>query len=178
MSKTDVDALPVRLPKKRRAVERLPDVWLARWADGEGDLSREDRERAVAERLRRKEASRVVERHVGLVVPEEGVTPEQADAVVSAVRGSGATTLHHGGVPRKLHVRLREVVPIEHHKDGWRYGEKNNQAVVRGSDAVIAAVKETTTLPYASGGVWGVIGYARNRGVPVTVIKPNGGTED
>lgn len=159
--------MPAAPPRKRRALEDAPALWLAVWLDSE--LSPSDRRRLEEEKARRKALTR--EHRVGLVVAQEGLTPVQLAAVIAAL--DGASEVHHGGVPSKLHNAAREY-GVVHHRDAWPFSDERIKAVIRDSDAIIAAPKEQTIMPYATPGVWRWIGYARNRSLPVRVILPTG----
>lgn len=166
-----VEDMPAAPPRKRRQLEQVPDVWLAIWLASE-DLSLSDRRRCEEEKAERQRRRKVAEYRVGLIVNQYGLPPEQLAAAIEALQG--ATEVHHGGVPSKLHNAARELGVVHHKEPGWVYSEERDQAVIRAVDAVVACPKETTVQTYATPGVWKAIGYARHRGLPVTVISPAG----
>jgi hypothetical protein len=168
-----VEDMPAAPPRKRRQLEQVPDVWLAIWLDSE-DLSPSDRRRCQDEKAERARRRKVAEHRVGLIVNQYGLTPDQLAKAIEALRGAGATEVHHGGVPSKLHNAARDLGVVHHKEPGWLYSEERDQEVIRSVDAVIACPKETTVQTYATPGVWKAIGYARHRGLPVTVISPTG----
>lgn len=174
MSKADVlEVMPEAPPRKRRLLEAAPALWLAVWLDSE--LSPSDRRRLEAEKARRKALVR--EHRVGLVVAPEGPTPVQLAAMIETLEQSGASEIHHGGVPSKLHNAAR-AIGVVHHQEAWPFSDERIKAVIRASDAIVAAPKEQSVLPYATPGVWNWIGYAKNRGLPVRIILPNGRVEE
>lgn len=172
--KSDViEDMPAAPPRKRRQLERVPDVWLAIWLDSE-HLSASDRRRVETEKADRAARRKLTEFRVGLIVTQYGLPREQIAGAIEALEKSGATEVHHGGVPPKLHNAAREIGVTHHKEPGWRYAEERDKAVICAVDAIIACPKETTVQTYATPGVWTAIGYARHRGLPVTVIAPDG----
>lgn len=173
--KTDVvEGMPAAPPRKRRQLEQVPDVWLAIWLDSD-HLSPSDRRRCEQEKADRAARRKLADFKVGLIVNQYGLPKEQLTAAIEALQESGATEVHHGGVPRRLHNAAREIGVTHHQEPGWRYAEERDKAVIYAVDAIIACPKETTVQTHATPGVWKAIGYAKHRGLPVTVILPNGG---
>jgi hypothetical protein len=171
MAKEDVLELPAAVPRKRRQLESLLDVHIAKWL-ADDELQPGDRKRLEAEKARRKALVR--EHRVGLVVPQEGMTPIQQEVLTDLLLESGATEVHHGGVPSKLHNVAREIGVVHHRDTAYRFDPERDREVVRCSDAVIAAPKELTIQTYATPGVWAIIGYAKNRNIPTKVVLPDG----
>lgn len=165
MGKDDVVDLPVGPPRKRRALERAPDIWLARWLADES-LVPADRRRVEQEKARRKTVT--PDRVVGVVVGAEGVTPEQATAIQRALSASGATEIHHPWLPGRVHGMCRALgVPV-------RIADTPREAV-RTADLVIAAPKESREPTTASVSVvWELIRYARHRRTTVKIAMPDG----
>lgn len=173
MSKQDVADVPAAPPRKRRQLEVVPDLWLAVWLDSE-ELTPSEQRRVAEEKARRKRLKATAQHRLGLIVTEHGLTPVQLEATIKAIAASGATEVHHGGVTSKLHNAAREIGVVRHTEPGWRYSAQRDQEIIRECDAIIACPKELTTQPYATPGVWSAIGYARHRGLPVTIISPAG----
>lgn len=163
--KTDLPDTPLHPPAKRRALEQAPDLWIAQWLAGD-DLTPSERRRVEEVKARRRALVR--DMRVGLVVGDAGVTPPQLLALADALGGSGATEIHHAGVTSRVHSACKAVgVPVVVH-----HGE-TLQHVVRVSDTVIAAPKETYE-PERKTGVWDIIRYAKHRNLAVTIIMPDG----
>lgn len=175
MSKEDVIDMPATIPRKRRQVESMPDVWIATWLADDA-LPRGDRLRLQAEKDRRKRERSTTTRRVGILMTDEGMTPEQMSAVIEAVLTSGATEVHHGGVPRRLHNICREVGVVHHNDTGWRNSDDRNREVIKAVDAIIAAPKEAREQVGSKDGLWAMIQYARHRKVAVRLILPDGST--
>lgn len=175
MSKQDVLELPAEVPRKRRQIEALLDVHIARWLAGEGDngmLTDGERKRLEKEKARRKKLRR--DHRVGLIIPQEGMTPVQQAEMTRLMLESGATEIHHGGVPSKVHNLAREIGVVHHRDTAWRFDPERDKEVIRESDAIIAAPKEGSVQTHATPGVWQMIGYAKHRNIPTTVVLPDG----
>ena len=161
---------PGPVPTKRRALHDAPAVWLAKWLERD-DLTTRERKLVEAEKERRKSTSPDV--RVGLIIPAEGVTPKQLDALREALPALNATEVHHGGVPSRVHTACRMLgVPVIHHDEPVG----RDHEVVKASSIVVAAPKETRA-PVQKVGVWEVIKYAKHRSVPVRVVMPDGNIE-
>ena len=144
--KNDVD-VPPRPPKKRKALKQALDLWLAVWANDEA-LSRADRDRAEAERTRRKMAQRDVV--VVVLIPREGLTPIQKHTIKALMEGA---------------TEVRR----------WVSGSAPYQGVVRGAELVIAAPKEgKRPARPPDGSVWAAERYARDRGCRTVVVLADG----
>lgn len=172
MSKRDlIEDVPAEVPRKRRALERAPDVWLAVWLDRD-DLSAGDRKRAQAERDRRKAERAREQLRLGVIVADEGLTPWQLMRLASAVVEAHPTAVLHTRVPRKMHGVLMEACRQSGALAELVTGD--DAAVVRQADAIVAAPREHGVQPYATPGVWSMIGLARHRSLPVWVVLPDG----
>lgn len=171
MSKDDVAELPAVVPRKARQLEAVPDVWIARWLAGDAITPSERRR---LEELKAKRKTPVREHRVGLIVPKAGLAPVQLATMLVLLQTAGATEVHHGGVPSKLHNAARDIGVVHHQEPGWRFSPERDKEVVRSVDAVIAAPKESTVQTHATPGVWTAIGYAKHRGLPVKIVMPNG----
>lgn len=171
--KEDIPPLPDRVPRKRRQVEGLLDVHIAMWLAG--DLATSDRKRLEAEKARRK--ALVPEHAVGLLVGDEGVTPQQHEKILELM--AGATTIHHPGVQAALHSACKRTgVPVYVHRvrpPNWEvsWAEAGMREVVKECNLVIAAPKEHTPSDAV---VWTMARYARHRSVAVKIILPTGKT--
>jgi hypothetical protein len=168
VAKQDViEDLPAEVPRKRRELERVPDVWLRLWKEKHQIPSIQARIDAEIER--RKKATR--ERRVGVLLMEAGYTRDQAASLVRELASAGATEVTHAGVPSRIHTICKAVgVPVV-----LRQGEPRE--VIANSDLVIALSNTPTVRPYSSGGIWSLIGSARHRSVPVLIIMPDGGVQ-
>lgn len=167
--------VPETVPRKRAELHRALDRWLAVWL-ARDDLTAAERRLVEAEKARRKEAR--PERVVGVVTAPEGLTPPQFIALCQLVREVGATEVLHTRVPRKTHGALmavcRELGATARLVDDVRDPELAARAVIYDSTVVVAAPREATVQAYATPGVWKMIGLARHRGLPTTVVLPNG----
>lgn len=160
MAKEDVADLPAVPPRKRRALQGVPDLWLALWASDEG-LSRGDRSRAQSERERRRRLK--PEKIVGLVIEQEGVTPQQLEGIKVSLMKSGASGLTYPRVPAPVHSACRALnLPIT--------VAENRREVIRASHLVIAAPRTVNPIDT---GVWELIRYARHRSTPSIIIAPD-----
>lgn len=174
MGKDDIE-VPPRPPAKRRQLEAALPQWLATWANDES-LTPSERRRVQAERDRRKKMKVRSELVVGLVLAEEGVTPAQLDALRDTVRSTQAAQVVHTRIPRKVHGKLAQVcreqdVPLVLRAGDGLLGARE---VVRESDIIIAAPREPQVQTYATPGVWSMVGLARHRSTPVSVVLPDG----
>lgn len=160
MAKDDVIELPAQVPRKRRALEAVPDMWLAVWANDD-TLSPGDLKRAVGERQRRKRLR--PDRVAGLVVEPEGVTPEQLAGIRAILERTQPTAIVQTYVPTKVHTVSKSVaVPITVLPD--------RREVVKQADVVIACPRTANPI---SEGVWELIRYARHRSTEVSIITPD-----
>jgi hypothetical protein len=163
--KDDVEidpALPV--PRKRRQLEAMLDRQLAVWLARE-DLPAGDRRRVESEKMRRRHLQQDV--HVGLLVESAGLTPIQREAVTASVAILPVTSYHwcHGDHDRLRKLSWTRATTYQSHE--------THREVVRHATVVIAAPKEAER-PSGVQGVWDAVRFARHRGVPVTVVMPNG----
>lgn len=173
--KDDIET-PPRPPAKRRQLEAALPAWLAVWANDES-LTPSERRRAQEERDRRK-ALAGKDEVVGLVVAAEGMTPSQLEGLCTALRETNASQVLHTRVPRKVHGALMAVCRDMGAEARLVADVRDEQAaaaqVVRDSSFVLAAPRERTVLPYATPGVWSMVGLARHRSLPVRVVLPDG----
>jgi hypothetical protein len=171
MAKEDIQDIPKSVPHKRGAIEGVPDMWLAIWA-GDESLPPSQRKRAQEERDRRK--ALIPDKKLGLLVGQEGVTPQQLDKLKELLGTSGATEVHHPGVASKVHTACRALgVPVTPHRDVRVDDAERMKLVVKASDRIIAA-PPVGSQP----GVWDGIRYAKHRSLPVIVVQPDGSVAD
>lgn len=147
--------VPAEIPRKRRALEAAPDVWLAQWLGGAYPLVPSQRARLEAEKARRQRIRRSQNRVATIVVGHEGQTPDQKRAVAEALRTFEPTAVYRAT------------------------GDYNaTRTLIREADLVIAAPRESA--PPADkqvrdrSSVWIAVDYAKHRRVPVKIIMPNG----
>lgn len=166
--KSDVLDLPP-VPRKRRQIEGALDLHIALWLDSD-DLRPADRRNLQNEKARRKALS--PQKDVGVLVSPSGARPEQIAALRAALMKIGATAVGHlwqaGKVPAACRAAGVPTTPLSGHSP---------QDLIRACDEMIVLVSTPARRPYAEGGAWGWIGYARHRGLPVTVIWPDCQTE-
>lgn len=170
--KTDAPAPPVP-PRKRRQIERVPDLWLAQWLARQ-DLSAGDVKRVQDEKDRRKRLRGVERRVVGFFDNPDGMTPAQRDALKSLLAETKPTKVIHpggyrGAVARFHGICLNMKIPIEQ--------PVSEREICKVADMVIATPKETREPARRldkDDGVWESIRYARHRDVPMRIIMPNG----
>lgn len=168
--KDDIPPLPDAVPKKRRHIENILPVHLAMWLDDSSGITPLERKKLRAEHERRKFLKPDVV--LGVVVGSEGMTPPQFRTFQRVIVGMGATEVHHARLPAKVyHVTKSLEVPIVLHGDLELYDPRE---MVRKCTVIVAAPKEQTVQSYSSGGVWSVVGFAKNRSLPVKVILPDG----
>lgn len=168
--KTDLPPLPDKVPAKRRQIEALPDLHIAMWLAGD-TITPSQRRRLEEEKRRRKMAthSRVV---VGVLTSiSAGVTPEQLRALHETLQALRPSEIVHPGVSSRVHTTCRDEAPTTPLRGDGMLGHR---LVVRAADQAIALPHETTVMPYATPGVWSMIGLARHRGIPTRVFLPNG----
>jgi hypothetical protein len=169
MSKEDVGPAPDRIPQKRRQIEDAPALWLRQWLV-KPDITYREKQRLSKEIERRKKEVRPL--RVGILVGDEGVTPQQLRSMDTYLQKSGATAIHHSYVASKVHTAAKRLdVPVVVHGVGSPR-DFANQEIVRNSDVVIAAVKQQERKAIV--GVWAGINYAKHRRTPVRVFTPDG----
>lgn len=166
MSKEDLGPRPDKPPKSKRQLAQLPDVWIAEWLASDTIMPGE---RKKLQAIKDERKSRHPDVLVALILAREGMTPEQFKSFQRVLPAMGATEIHIDiPVPAKPYRVVRSLgVPIINHfltpKDA-----------IRSSTVVLAVPKETEVMPYATPGVWHLVGFARNRSMPVKVIMPDG----
>lgn len=125
-------------------------------------ISSSERNRLELEKARRRTI--VAQRAVGILVGDEGVTPQQLEAISSVLAMLEPTEIHKPHVSRALNAVIkRHGVPVHSHP-----GMKE---VVKHSQHVVAAPAQSA--PTATG-VWELARYAKHRSVDLTVIRPDG----
>lgn len=168
------DALPDGpgpVPRKRRQLERVLDVQLALWLAGD-ELTPSERRRVEAEKQRRKTAPEPLP--VAVVLGHEGMTPTQREVISNLLtRGHGArpTEIHHNG-SRAVHA-LAKLMKA----DSVRHWTEDDRDIIKAAEWVIAAPKEKRS-PVRPRGVWATVRYARDRGLPVAVVTPDGNVDE
>jgi hypothetical protein len=157
---------PGPVPKKRRALEQAPDVYLAVWL-ADPKLTPGERKRVSQEReSRRKRHQRVV---LGLLVGPEGVTPKQLAILYDTLSKSPPSEIHHCGVASNVHTICRRFADrVVRHDAGTQHDMLRHVTRVVGLPKEMSVPKSTKT------GTWGDIKYAKHRGLPVVVIMPTG----
>lgn len=164
--------LPDQVPAKRRQLEAALDRWLPMWLARE-NLTPSERRRVEAERARRKALQ--PDRIVGVIVGDEGLTPEQADALVEQVVKLAPTELRlarqhpfGGALPRiapKVQRRLPNVPCTV---------DVDDRAVIGASQFIVAAPRHAHDPDRGESGVWWAIRHARHRKVPAHIVLPDG----
>lgn len=135
---------------------------------------------------------------VGFSGTREGMTAAQTVAVATALRGLGATHLHHGdceGSDEAAHAIARDLrIAVELHPPnvpalrafcGMRPSEvEHDEAPYLVRNAAIAAATEVLiACPRAEvgeetrSGTWWTVRAARRLGRPVAVVRPSGRVE-
>jgi hypothetical protein len=161
---TEEIEVPARPPKKRRQMEspNTLDKWLAVWANDE-NLTPSERRRAQDERERRK-AEAPDPRIVGLLIGEQGVTPQQLDVLrdrcARAEEVHATRTVKLGLAPGVFHM------------------EESLRDVVAAVNEIVAAPAQTYEPEQKIAGVWPEVRYARHRKIPVLVLYPDGTTNE
>lgn len=167
--KTDIEDAPVEVPRKKRAMERAPDKWIAQWLERDDipQFVRKGLEEVKADRRRRNP-----DVTIGLLVSDAGVTPEQRERLAAVLSAANATAIYHPGVASNVHQLCKRNAAVFHYDEsGGPFGLKE---IVRLSDRVVACPHEPTAQEYNKPGVWSAIGLGVHRSLPVTVILPNG----
>lgn len=168
--KEDVPPRPDRVPRKRKQVETMLAVHLAEWL-AEDTIT--PSERRLLEREKQRRGKLVEDNSVGLLVGQEGITPEQLGRVREALAEAHPTEIHHPGTTSRLHNLCRALgVPVHVHRD-VRVPESGMELVIRQSHRVIALPREQTETVSASP-VWRMIRRAKHRKVPVQIVLPSG----
>lgn len=171
--KDDLPPCPQRPPKKRKALNDAPDLWLRTWHE-QNNLTPSERKK-VQEVIdyRRKERGRETAK-LGILVGKEGMTPQQLATLATVLAAASATELHTPWLPSKVyHACTRSGLPVTVH-EGRTFTAQASE-VVKNSDFIIAAPKETQEpVQKVTGSVWGMVKYAKHRSVPVKVIEPGG----
>lgn len=159
---------PEKVPTKRRQLHDALPRWLAEWL-ARDDLTKRERALIEEEQERRRNLQPTVA--VGVVIPQEGLTPQQLAALKEWLSASGATEVHHRfGMPSRVHTACRDLgVPVN--------VRDTDRDVVRDSTTVVATPKETFDPGPRSGGVWDTVRAARHRKVPVKLVMPDGRIE-
>lgn len=174
MSKEDAPA-PDVIPKKRRQIEAVPALWIATWL-ARDDITPSERRRLEEEKQRRK--NQEPDQRVGVIPAQEGMTPEQLATFRRILPTTRATEVHHPGVASKVHGTCRSLgVPVIEHRDMAAWSSRATE-IVKGSDMIVAAPKDTRSSNGDKRDVWAIIRHARDRKLPVTIIMPNGDQED
>lgn len=168
MAKDDLGEAPLEVPKKRRVLEQMPDLWLAQWL-ARDTLTPSERRRIAEQRQTRKDRKGKEEVKLGIVAAAEGATPEQKNMLREMIEGYAPTEIHRYQLPRYIHSRMLV------HMGAPILAEESNNDVVRHSTVVIAVAKETVEpLHKDDNPVWSAVKYARHRKIPVKVILPDG----
>lgn len=169
---------PAEVPRKRRQLEDrsvVLDRWIAEWLAGD-DITPPERRRLEAEKARRKQLE--PEHRLGLVVAQEGMTPDQWAVVCDALRVLAPTEVVHTRLSRRQHGTLVGVCQSLGASTRLVGDVRDEMAAAKALlhevEIVVAAPREATVQTYATPGVWSIIGLARHRRLPVQVILPNG----
>lgn len=167
MAKDDIADIPARPPRKRYQLQneqKIPDLWLARWANDES-LSERERKLVQEERDRRKVAAPDVV--VGVLVDAEDVTPAQLDFLRE--RLGNATQIHHPWTTRRVAGACR-------HAGALVTVHKELRDVVLSSERILAAPRGPEDFRHRTP-AWEAVQYARHRKLAVTVMLPDGTLE-
>jgi hypothetical protein len=153
---------PADVPKKRRQLHDALDRWLAEWA-ARDDLTPSERRRVEEERARRKaERKRGADPVLGLLVGQEGMTPQQRAYVIGYVVTGNIRRVCMAGASPTAIGRAMGVAGI---------AASDLKDVVRHSDLIVAAPR---AADWAGTDVWEGIRFAHHRKVPVAIVLPNG----
>lgn len=164
MAKEDIADAPARPPRKRYQLQneqKVPDLWLAKWANNE-NLSERERKLVQEERDRRKTLEPDV--RIGVLVDAEDVTPAQLGFLEEKL--VGATEIHHPWTTRRVAGMCRRAgAPVTVHKE--------LRDVVLACQMVIAAPRAPEDFRNRTP-AWEAVQYAKHRKLAVTVVLPDG----
>lgn len=156
---------PEKVPTKRRQVDD-PNVltpWLYEWLERE-DLTKGQRRILQAEVDRRKAAKKTRTFVVAIIVGREGVTPNQAGALLEVLGKRPPTALF---MLSDTFIRLRKVLRP------WTesvFVNDDMQSMVRTADHVLCFAR-----PGAQTGIaWDAMRYAKHRGKTVQLFMQTG----
>jgi len=167
MAREDIPPLPLRPPKKRKAMEQTLDVHLAMWSS-QANLLPSDKRRVEEERERRKRL-RVQQERLGILVGPEGSTPEQLKGLAEYLTG------HYGVVDSIWHVRTPGPVHGLCKSFGVPVQAVTESDFVTATRTVIRNCTKIAALPRGEvAPLWDDIRYARHRNLSVVVFMPNG----
>jgi hypothetical protein len=144
------------------------DIHLAMWAHSE-TLPKSEKKRVEEERKRRKQERRA--ERVGLLVGNEGITPEQFVRMAELLNGERAamTEIWHAPVSGPVHSLCKSYgVDVEVVKTPRVTDAERERIVIKNSTKVFAFPRGE------DGPLWDLIRYTRHRNTPITVIMPNG----
>lgn len=148
-------------------MEQVPDLYLAVWKDS-ALLTPSEKRRVAEERERRKRLLTKWER-IGLLVGDEGVTPEQLEMLREMLTSQKAVMNELWLPDVSAHV--------------WRVCKSFGVAVEslrdRDRDTACRTVIRNATKVFAfpngeSGPLWDLIRYTRHRNLPIEIIMPSG----
>lgn len=191
MAKEDIPPLPEGVPKKRKQLEQALDVHIAMWLASD-NLTPSERRRLAEEKARRRsKTERVV---VGFTGTREGLTPQQREGIRFYLEKLKPDEAHHGdcvngderfhkiceefGISVVIHppdiptlrAFCKNAIRVEKPKP---YLERNKD-IVKESTIMLAAPKELNEPEPGRGqGTWSTVRYARDRSVPIHLIKPD-----
>lgn len=178
MAKEDLGPRPDAVPKKRKQIEDLPDLWIAEWLAGD-EIAPGERKKLTAEKERRKTLRPDVV--LGVVCCDENATPEQLRTFREVVARIAPTEVVQHPLPGKVnHVVKSLGVPVtvlpfstSERKTPLLGGVRDD--VVRKATVVVAIPKETGAfIGDARSPVPAAIRLAKHRSMPVRIILPNG----
>src|SRR4051794_38435133 len=122
--------LPDRVPRKRREIEQALSLHIAMWLDGD-TLTPSERRRLEDEKARRKALQ--PDNRIGVLVGEEGMTPEQFETFKDLLGRAQPTEIHPPGVHSRVHGYCKSVAPVTPH-----FETLGATAVIKAADRIIA----------------------------------------
>lgn len=162
---------PAKVPAKRRTLENeneTLDRWIAEWLAGE--LTPSERRRLEAEKARRR--ALVPDHPVGILIGQEGATPEQVAALPDRLKG--ATSILMPRTQQNVYSAARSSCSMVKAIKHWDMDQANEQVIrelPREAGRIVALAR--TSQPEGTM-VWDMVRLARHRGMPTTVIFPDG----
>lgn len=157
------DEIPSEPPRKRRQLEAADGKHLAIWAN-DPNLIASARKRAQNERDRRKRLG--PERVVAVLEDDGGSTPSQVEAVVFVLSGWQPTEILKPFTSKSLHRAMSFVGPVT----------LIDPTEASRAERLIGLPNRIVIPENKDKGLWKHLRQARDRGVDVMVIWPDGST--
>ncbi|MBW2079094.1 MAG: hypothetical protein JRI71_16385 [Deltaproteobacteria bacterium] len=133
---------------------------------------------------------------VGFTGTQKGMTSQQKGSIMDLMRELGPVEVHHGdcigadeefnGISTSMDIAVVLHPPKKRLKRAYCAGTVidvrkpreyllRNKDIVRDSDVLIAAPRQFYEPSGRSkGGTWATVGYARNKGMPIYIVYPDG----